>query len=789
MKTCQKCNTNLVQVGEFWICPIHGQQNEPAKKERLRVFLSYGHDRNEEVVLKIKIDLEKRGHDVWIDKNEIKFGDNWRRSITDGIIKSDKVLSFLSKHSTREPGICLDEIAIAVGIKGGNILTILLENENEVKPPISISHIQWLDMHEWDTNINDKSWYDKKFKEIINVIESPYNIRFSGEISKLKDDLKPISSEVRINNLLKKEFVGRRWLIEKVENWLNNRNNNSQIFWIAGKPGAGKSAFAAQLVHYGNNRVIASQFIEWDKPDHKNPQRIIRSIAFQLATCLPEYRKLLLTLPEINNLDKKNATELFDYLLITPLSYVLDTERQPQIIIIDALDEASDGENNELVDILSKYSNQLPKWICFLVTSRPDATVVNSLQNTIPYHIEENENLNTLDIKEYLLSKKEYFSKVGINIDESIDALIKRSEGTFLYIELLCNDLLNETLSIECLDNLPQGLSGTYYHYFQRHFSDTAYYNKNILPALRLITSAFEALPINILKVILGYSYEEIGQLFRELGSLFQVVSKDDILSIQPCHKSVTDWLNEGSKSGKFFVSSIEGHKLMANQFNSIISSDNNEIELLEETKYWGHWGFKHLAFSSTIMVDAVSVRMLKKIVDNATDYGVAMGEFSSDRVIPFLLDYLSVLLRSKNESAIIRLLSNVKLFAFIEYIDAGILGEIEQERAVFIDGKYYRYKDCDATNASHCYQGIKYSVYAGSILKWLIESNGAFSKNFSRLVKDEIEILAYYANGFEVIGWADCFSPFFSDFGNITGNNLYKLINIWTEKQNQENT
>ena len=37
-----------------------------------RIFLSYGHDSNEELVRRIKTDLEKRGHDVWFDKSEIK---------------------------------------------------------------------------------------------------------------------------------------------------------------------------------------------------------------------------------------------------------------------------------------------------------------------------------------------------------------------------------------------------------------------------------------------------------------------------------------------------------------------------------------------------------------------------------------------------------------------------------------------------------------------------------------------------------------------------------------------
>src|SRR6185295_15268397 len=100
----------------------------------LRIFLSYGHDANEELVRRIKADLEKRGHDVWFDKSGIKFGDDWRRAITDGIVGSNRVLAFLSKHSTRDPGVCRDEIAIAIGVKGGNIQTILVESEQEVQP-------------------------------------------------------------------------------------------------------------------------------------------------------------------------------------------------------------------------------------------------------------------------------------------------------------------------------------------------------------------------------------------------------------------------------------------------------------------------------------------------------------------------------------------------------------------------------------------------------------------------------------------------------------------------------
>ena len=276
----------------------------------MRIFLSYGHDDNEELVMRIKHDLESRGHQVWFDKSTIKAGEDWRRAITDGIVDSARVVSFLSEHSTRNPGVCLDEISIALGAKGGNIQTILVEGERQVRPPATISHIQWLDMHDWKAHrakgeTQWEHWYRRKFDDVVRVVESEENRRFAGEIETLGNYLKPISSDNRISQLLRKGFVGREWLTTAVEKWRTDATRDSRLFWIVGAPGVGKSAFVAQLTHFGPERVVAAQFCEWDKPDHRNANRVVRSLAFQLATRFPDYRKLLLTLPEIDALEEK----------------------------------------------------------------------------------------------------------------------------------------------------------------------------------------------------------------------------------------------------------------------------------------------------------------------------------------------------------------------------------------------------------------------------------------------------------------------------------------------------
>jgi hypothetical protein len=173
---CGSVKTMAVPDLVAFLCYTCKHEFFPAKTfAPLRIFLSYGHDANEGLVRRIKTDLEKRGHDVWFDKSEIKSGDDWRRSITDGVTGSHKFVSFLSKHSTRDPGVCLDEIAI--GVKGGNIQTILVESEQEMQPPVNIGHIQWLDMHDWKELLaaGDPAWdewYQAKLSEIVRVVES-----------------------------------------------------------------------------------------------------------------------------------------------------------------------------------------------------------------------------------------------------------------------------------------------------------------------------------------------------------------------------------------------------------------------------------------------------------------------------------------------------------------------------------------------------------------------------------------------------------------------------------------
>ena len=568
-RSCPQCGEQLTKVGAFWVCPTHGQDPGPKRFTAQRIFLSYGHDTNEELARRIKGDLEQRGHDVWFDKTEIKVGDDWRRSITDGILHSQRVVSFLSKHSTRDPGVCRDEIALAIGVKGGNIQTILVESETDVQPPVNISHIQWLDMHDWKEQraageATWQLWYSSRLAEIIRVVESDESFRFAGEIETLHGHLKPIRSDARIYDLLRKGFFGRQWLFEAVEKWRLHTQLNTRLFWITGDPGVGKSAFAAQLTHTRSDAVVAAQFVEWDKADHRDARRVASSLAFQLATRLPDYRKILLALPEIDKLDSKDPDELFDYLLANPLRNVISGGRERYLIVIDALDEASDDNRNPLVEMLARHASRLPEWLGLIVTSRPESDVKTLLQGMNPVVLDTLTEANRTDLREYLQQNLAPQLHEHSEAGRLIGQILDKSEGVFLYVERFCEDLQQGHLSLDRPEQFPQGIGGIFSQWFQRQFPDLERFRKDVRPPLRAILAAREPLPLTILQGLFNWQDEELRDSLRPLGSLFPITRVANVEVIKPYHKSIADWLVDEARAGQHFVSTKEGHRMLA---------------------------------------------------------------------------------------------------------------------------------------------------------------------------------------------------------------------------------
>ena len=541
----------------------------------MKIFLSYGHDSNAPLIERIKEYLSKDEecnprHEVWIDTSEIKEGQDWRRRITDGVIQSDVVLAGLSEHSTRIPGVCRDEISISIGVKGGNIRTILLEPSDVVAPPAMISHIQWLDMSDWKEHEKDgfeSEYFQEKFRQIAEMIETPENERFNGEITKLKEALEPISSISRIKSLTQKEMYGRRWLYEKIEEW--DKASNLRLFWIVAGPGFGKSMFAANLQEQYNARIPAIQFVEWGKPDHSNPCRILKNLAFQLAVRYPEYRTFVLQQPDVVNkkLDEKNEDELFDLLFCESTWMKIDGGQENVWVLIDALDEANDKFDNKIAQTLARHMDRMPQWMHFILTSRDDSKVRLPLQKYHPqiFDLEEYvKEKNSEDLLLYVRGELEKFHPT----EDQVKQIVDKSQGVFLYLSLCIEGIHKGDYSLDCLDKLPDGLNGYYFEFFMRQFgNDIEKYKKEIAPILQLMVAAKKNLQLPFIKYLLGITDSKLYEVCATLEHICRIQDENGGEVISFFHNSIENWISNYRLSGLFYVSKEDGHIIIASKF------------------------------------------------------------------------------------------------------------------------------------------------------------------------------------------------------------------------------
>jgi len=485
---------------------------------------------------------------------------------------TDTLLFMLSPKASAD-GYCLDELTMAMG-RGKIIQTILVAELDAVRVPVNIGHIQWLDMHDWKERRAAgeaawEHWYQAKLTEIIRVVGRDQIRQFVGEIKTLEELLKPTASDFaadpRIRNLLEKKLVGRTWLFEAVEKWRTTAERDSRLFWLMGAPGIGKSAFAAHLAHeYGRGTVIAVQFCDWKKPDHRDACRIIRTLAFQIATRLPDYRKLLLTLPILTELDRRNSAELFAGLLTDPLKLSITGGRERYLIVIDALDEAGGDGRNELVEVLARYAGQLPDWIGLVVTSRPEFDVTTPFQALKPFPFETKSAANSDDIRAYLRRELAAQLQNRPDADRLVEQILEKSEGVFLYAERFCEDVQCGRLSLGQFDQFPPSLSEYFWDLCMHQFPNLEKFRHDVRPVIRIILGAQKALSVADIQTVLGWSEQRTNEIIRILGSLFPITVQSGHHLIKPFHPALANWLSDKAKAGPYYVDKTKGERLLS---------------------------------------------------------------------------------------------------------------------------------------------------------------------------------------------------------------------------------
>ena len=661
---CIYCGSEDVIYRKFhhiWECQNCGESFDPDERERMteeiNVFFSYAHDdKNSEngavVVDRLKQLIEEKSGGkikIWLDTYSIPRNKDWRELITGGIVESDRFVGFMSRKALRDPGVCRDELGIAVGSRYGIISCVLLEGERTLNPPAEFTERQWIDLSDWKKKRDEGKAEFERFlndaaDELIGILRDPETLRFNHEVKKLKESLgiSAVDEMTRIDELLKFKMTGRGWLENIINTWLNDKNG-SRVMTLYADPGAGKSLFSAHF-QFANPNVIAALACDSRSEEYSQTDKITDRLAYLIALRLPDYRRQLMYILTDKSTLTKTGHDRFNTLIATPLSRVIDGERSAKLIIIDGLDEAKSGA---LAEFIRSYHDKLKPYIRILITARPERMLRRQLAPSAEFsctelNLDDYAEMNDADIRQYYEENLEDLFKDRTGCDIFMNRLVEASSGIFYYAFTILPQLRESLEKGEPLEGMtfPKGLNALLLKTFLRKFGEpdasgsVEKYNAFVREPLSMVAASPYALPLKTLQKMQGWTNARLEDFLRPLETMLDLSGG----FIRLFHKSFTDWLNDSKASAAFYAPQEDGIRSLAAACFKAFEQGADEMDTYE------------LANASRLLRSAGMKREYEQLTDSS-EYTSALEKLAKayaydrqhDRAAELYLEYARI--------------------------------------------------------------------------------------------------------------------------------------------------
>ena len=246
------------------------------------------------------------------------------------------------------------------------------------------------------------------------------------------------------------------------------------------------------------------------------------------------------------SLGELNVTGLFDKILRAPLANIKRPDEftsKRQIILIDALDECDHNGKNDLLDCIRDHFLELPDWIGFFLTTRPEVNIMNKLGKFHPEKLIADSEKNMKDIQLYIGDAlKECI--VPEELEEGVAILSKKSNGVFIYARYAVEKLNMQSnhISLEELKEFPDGITGFYDIQFRRLFGsnyENVLNNSVMWRIVEVVMAAEEPIHVEALDYLIQCKPNERKVAIAKLSLLFPIRDR----KLHVFHKSVKDWL------------------------------------------------------------------------------------------------------------------------------------------------------------------------------------------------------------------------------------------------------
>jgi hypothetical protein len=268
----------------------------------------------------------------------------------------------------------------------------------------------------------------------------------------------------------------RETLLNDIMVWAVNESKTSNIYWIHGLPGIGKTSLAHSICEQLHNiqRLAGAFFCQRDDANMNDIRNILPTLITKFAENFPPFRSIVADrLRSDANLTSKSMKDSHFLDLICNLPR---HPKHPLVFVIDALDECGDDQNRPgLLKVVTEAASHAP-WLKIIVTSRPEDEIQRFF-NPLPrssysrYDLatdqEAGADLQTFARREFDLVAKKWYLPTPWPEQSLFDQVISRANGLFIFIKTLvlalrhCEDP-EETLKASLQDSGGTGLKPLY---------------------------------------------------------------------------------------------------------------------------------------------------------------------------------------------------------------------------------------------------------------------------------------------------------------------------------------
>lgn len=263
------------------------------------------------------------------------------------------------------------------------------------------------------------------------------------------------------------------WILENSEfqQWRNN--GQSQLLWIIGDPGKGKTMLLCGIIDElikstTNTANVLFFFCQASNADINNATAVFRGLIYMLVKQQPSLISHLRQ--SYDDFGKRRFVGANAFIALSKIisSILSDPGLQDTYVIIDALDECT-TDRNLLLDFIQKsstYSNT--KWI---VSSRNWPSIekaLNKATQKASLHLELNDKYLSAAVSTYIRIKVDWLA-IQNEYDSNTKKAVQRyltlnANGTFLWVALVCQELAEISWwnAEEILTAFPPGLDALY---------------------------------------------------------------------------------------------------------------------------------------------------------------------------------------------------------------------------------------------------------------------------------------------------------------------------------------